>query len=387
MMEMACVSLNKVRLHYYVQQGDKRARWLNYLLQHPFRLFGTTLIGVNLSMVIGSECSREFHSALGLSPDLAPLTQVFLVVIFGELAPMFAARNYAENVSMLGVPIVYASAKILTPALWIIGRITRLVNFLTTGKTTHNEFFLSLEELEKILEEHSDTPPSSDTQELNVITKNIFQLRHKTAEDILTPLSNFLRLPSNATVLQMKNLIKRTDGDFVAIYYRNYSNIVGIAFPRDLVRASDTCRIRDYARPLWFVTQKTKLTQILQQFQKNQKRLAIILDGKGKNIGIITLDDLLEEIFGESRFRETAEKSSFVMERTFPGEHLVGDFNKEFNVVLDPENTLTLSQLMAKKLKHHPEKGDSVYIEPFELTAKETTLLEAKTIIVKTKKK
>jgi len=104
MVEMACVSFNKVRLHYYVNQGNRRAIWLNYLLQHPFRLFGTTLIGVNVAMVVGSECSREFHSALGLSPDLAPLSQVIIVVIFAELAPMFAARHYAEHVAMLGAP-------------------------------------------------------------------------------------------------------------------------------------------------------------------------------------------------------------------------------------------------------------------------------------------
>ncbi len=104
MTEMACVSFNKVRLQYYVSKGMKRAIWLNALLQHPSRLFGTTLIGVNIAMFFGSEFSRQFYSSIGLNPDWSPLTQVILVVIFGELAPMFAARRYPEHVSILGIP-------------------------------------------------------------------------------------------------------------------------------------------------------------------------------------------------------------------------------------------------------------------------------------------
>ena len=91
--EMACVSFNKVRLQYYVSIRSRRAIWINYLLKRPSRLFGTTLIGITASLVVGSECSRRFYESIALDPDWAPLTQVPLVVIFGELAPMFAARR------------------------------------------------------------------------------------------------------------------------------------------------------------------------------------------------------------------------------------------------------------------------------------------------------
>src|SRR5580658_9565833 len=102
MIEMACVSFNKVRLQYYVSKGKKRALWLSFLLHHPAYLFGTTLIGVNTALVIGSEYSRRFYDAMGLSPDLAPLSQIVIVLIFAEISPMFAGRRYAEHVAMLG---------------------------------------------------------------------------------------------------------------------------------------------------------------------------------------------------------------------------------------------------------------------------------------------
>lgn len=118
MLEMACVSFNKVRLQYYVSKENKRALWLSYLLHHPALLFGTTLICVNTALVVGSECARRFYDSLGLSPDWAPLSQIFIVLIFAEIAPMFAGRRYAEHVAMLGIPILFFFSIILRPLIW-----------------------------------------------------------------------------------------------------------------------------------------------------------------------------------------------------------------------------------------------------------------------------
>ena len=95
MLEMAAVSFDKARLHYFVKKGKSQARWLSFLLEKPGRLFGTTLILVNVALQIGSECSRQFYQALGVSANYAPLSQVVLVVIFAELSPMLAARRYS----------------------------------------------------------------------------------------------------------------------------------------------------------------------------------------------------------------------------------------------------------------------------------------------------
>lgn len=120
MLEMACVSFNRVRLQFYVSQGNRRAKWLSNLLNNPTRLFGTTLIGVNATMQFGSECARRFYSSIDLSPDWAPITQIFIVLIFAELAPMFAARRYAENVVMLGIPIIYLTSFVLRPVIIVL---------------------------------------------------------------------------------------------------------------------------------------------------------------------------------------------------------------------------------------------------------------------------
>jgi putative hemolysin len=390
MAEMAWVSFNKVRLQYYVSKGVKRALWLNYLLQNPSRLFGTTLIAVNIALIVGSECSREFHSALGINPDLSPLTQVIVVVIFGELAPMFAARHYAEHVAMLTVPFVYLSAKLMKPLLWGVGLISKLCNFLVGGRESLPNIYLTQEELQKILEEQEeDQFQDKDSEEFNAIAANIFNLRTKDAKQVMEPLSTIPALPSNATIAQVNLLLAKTKLEYIPIYHRDITNIIGIAIPRDLIRAPDTRRVRDYARPPWFVTENTNIKQILKQFRHNNQSVAVILNQQGKAIGMIHLDDVLEEIFGKSTSQRVQSKLKklMIIERTFPGEMKVADFNAQFGVILDPDDTLTLSQLLTRELGHHPEKGESIYLSPFELTVKETSLLEVKSISILTKMK
>lgn len=390
MVEMACVSFNKIRLQYYVSKGVKQAIWLNYLLQHPSHLFGTTLIGVNIATVVGSECARQFHSAIGLSPDLAPLSQVILVVIFGELAPMFAARHYPEHVALLGVPLLYASAKIMSPILFVVSWISKIANLVTGKNEAVENIYLTQDELKKILEEKTDESiGGSESAEFSAITTSIFSLRNKNVRQAMQPLSLSTALPSNATVEQMENLLAKTGIEFVPLYHREISNIIGIVYPRDALRSTENKRIRDYARPPWFVTETTTMTQILKQFRTNNENVAFILNHQGKAIGFVTLNDVISEIFGKISFAPAQEtqkhlKKLMIIDKTFPGTMTVGEFNKRYHVLLDDDPTLTLSELIEGHLGRRAEKGDTVYLAPFELTVKEATMREIKSISVST---
>lgn len=388
MMEMACVSFNKIRLQYYVSKGFTRAKWLNFLLKNPSRLFGTTLIGVNVAMVIGSECARRFHMALGLSPDLAPLSQVIVVVIFGELAPMFAARRYAEHVAMLGIPLIYVSAIVMTPFTWSIGALSRLANKIAGGKESDKNIFINRDELQKIIEEQDEEHPfHGQKEDFNVIVSNIFMLRGKEAGQMMEPLNSVLMLPSSSSVLDLNNILTTSPQDFVPIYHQNIHNIIGIAVPRDIIRVPDNKKLRDYARQPWFITRNTKAMQIIKQFRSNKQRVAIVLDDKGHAIGILSFDDVIEEIFGKfTHYKRPVEKpKKFLIDRTFPGEMLIQDFNKQYGVKIECKGAETLAELVTQEIGHHPEVGESIYIEPFEITVKETSLLEVKSVNIRSR--
>ncbi len=196
---MAIVSFNKVRLQYYVAKGNQRALWINWLLHNPGRLLGTTLLGVNIAMQVGSECSRQLYQALDIGADFAPITQILLVLICAELAPIFAARRYSEHMAMLGVPLVYASAKIMTPLIWVISEVSRIANRLVVGEERQNRLFLSIDELLAVLEDESEDP-EVEGDELNFLVRNIFSLRTKIASDIMEPIGQTRAIQVSCTV-------------------------------------------------------------------------------------------------------------------------------------------------------------------------------------------
>ena len=389
MVEMASVSFNKVRLQYYVSRQDKRAIWLSYLLHHPALLFGTTLIGVNTALVVGSECARRFYDSIGLSPDWAPLSQVVLVLIFAEVAPLFAGRRYAEHVAMLGIPLLFFFSLLLRPVIWALDLLCRFVGMLI-GKPVASGAYLSREELQNMLSERDETiTTTTSTKEFNTVVANIFTLKNKKAKDLMQPLTQISIVPSFCTIGEMRALVREKQISFLPIYHRNPQNIVAVAYPRDLLRLSDNKRVKEHARPPWFITEQTSILHLLKQFRRNNQSLSIVLNEKGVAVGILTLDEIVDEIFGTSdewmSYEEMVPKAyHIVLDRTFEGDMRLEDLNKQFNVHLSYQDAETLEEVMTQALGHPPSKGESVRIDQFELTVEEASILGAKMIQVST---
>lgn len=385
MLEMACVSFNKVRLQYYVSQNHLRAKWLNYLIKRPTLLFGVTLIGVNTALQVGSECSRRFYDALGLSPDLAPLSQIIIVLIFAELAPMFTGRRYAESVAMLGIPFIYFFSIVLRPVIWILDLFCRQLNRLIKSSVKEGDF-LTREEIQFLFERREDP---YFPKEMNRISTNIFFLKNKTAKDLMIPLQNVHMLPSFYTVGEMRVWLRNHYVPYIPVYQRSMDRIIGIVYPRDLLRLTPEKQIKNYARPAWFITEKSNIMHILRQFRLNNQSVAIVLNASGAATGILTLDEMTDEIFGQAdtweSFGEMAPRMHHVIvDRSFSGDMKVEEFNRKFSVHLDAKPEDTLEDLMTQLLGHPPEAGENVRIDQFELNVEEAPLIGPKTIAVRT---
>jgi CBS domain containing-hemolysin-like protein len=389
MLEMACVSFNKVRLQYYVSKHNKRAVWLSFLLNHPTLLFGTTLIGVNVALQLGSESSRRFYESLGVSPDWAPLTQVFIVLIFAEIAPMFTGRRYAEHVAMLGIPIIYFSSIILRPIITLLDLLCRWINKIIRSPVSTG-LYLTREELQKVLEEREEpSPQSAQSKEFNTVVANIFSLKNKIAKELMQPLKDVQLVPSFCTVAEMRNLLHSSYTPCLPIYHRTPQNIIAVAYPRDLLRIAENKRIRDFARPPWFILEKNSILQILKQFRRNNQSVAVVLNDAGQAVGILTLDEIVDEVFGQSdewmSFDEMAPPTHHVLvDRTFPGDTKLSDFNTQYQVHLEYEDVETLEELVFKALGHAPTKGETVRVDQFELTVEEAPLFGERMISVRT---
>lgn len=382
MSEMACVSFNKVRLHYYVSQRHKSALLIQYLLEHPAKLFGTTLIGVNIAMFCGSEFARQFHQALGLSPDWAPLSQVLIVVIFGELAPMFAARRYPERISFLSAPIMWFSIKIMSPLLWGIEKITTLTQKLIGGQSDSSNIFMSQEELQILIDEKEE-PHRTEGEEFNTIVSNIFALRTLSVERLMIALSHVVTIPKEYTVEEVRSLMKKTGKEFFPVYDKSARNIVGIIIPRQLLRLKKEDKIAPHLMTPWFITQNANLSDVLRQFRTNKQNLAIVLNDKGRAIGILHLEQIMKAIFTVQGPLQKWNSDLPYIEKTINGEMTVKEFNQLFPVPLKEDETITLDEYCYQHFAHHPEEGETLFLSPYIFEIKEASLLEIKTLVVK----
>lgn len=383
MEEMAFVSFNKVRLQFYVAKGDKRAAFVNDLLQKPSQLFGTTLIGVNVATFLGSEFARKFYESINLSPDLAPITQIFLVIIFGELAPMFAARRYSEHVALLGAPLIYFSSKILAPVIWFLEIISKAANRIFHGHETSPNLFITTDELQKILEEQDDENIYSETDEFNAITSNIFRLKEKLAAQVMTPLSLETAAPDRLTIKQLR-IEKKVSTKYLVTYNRSLADVTGIIYIKDLLGRPEGDRLKSYGSVPWFISFSTPLLEILKQFRSNSENIAIVLDRQGKAAGMITFEDILDEIFGETGRAAKLQPNQIMIDRNFSGHTTLQELQLETGISLDGSSEETISEWYMRMSEHPPEVGESYDVGPYEFIVKEISLLGVTLIQVRT---
>ena len=378
--EMACISFNKVRLQYYVSIGKKRAIWINYLLNRPSRLFGTTLIGINAALQIGSECSRKFYESIHLDPDWSPITQVLIVVVVAELAPLFAARRHPEQAAMLLIPFMAALSRLLAPVIWTFDSISRLVH-RAMGQPTDAPLFMSREEVMMAFEEKD----RGEEDEFNQVAARIFQLKSRTVGQLMSPLTNVQMAPTSATIADVRHLLSIHYAPFIPIYHRVPHNIVGVAHLRDLLRVEENRRVIDHVRSPWFVAQGTSILDILEQFRRNNQSAAIVLDPSGQSSGLLSLDEILAQIFGPEAFQIAhAEIPYLHIDRTLSGEMDVASFNREFQSNLTHAPEENLSDLIVKGLDHPPAKGETVRVGTYIFTVIEPSLRGVKILSVHT---
>ena len=332
MMEMAIVSYNKVRLQYHISEGDRKALWLSGLLNKPTYLFGTTLIGVNFFLQLGSECSRSLYSNLGLDPDYAIITQIIAVVLFAELTPLFAARTYPEHVVRLGITPIYFLSKVFIPFIWFLDGICRLIDWiLRCPPPAHN--YLTREELQKAIEGKDIRGFNSDQEHLDSLVQAIFVIKTKMPPELMEPIDKVPIASSDSTVKEIQYILNHKYVPYLPLYYKKPQNIIGILYTRDLLKLKDEDPIRDIARSPWFITEKNSLFQILKQFRWNNQHIAVVLDDNGNATGILTLESLIEELF-EIDSLTPSTSAHIIVDRSFPALTLVSTVNRELGLFL-----------------------------------------------------
>jgi Mg2+/Co2+ transporter CorB len=371
--ETGMMSLNRYRLKHLSNQGHKGAKRVEKLLSRPDRLIGLILIGNNLVNILASAIATilgmRLYGDYGVAIATGVLTLVILV--FAEVTPKTLAAMYPERVSYSSSIVLNVLMKILSPLVILVNFITNgFLKLLGLGANHNDKDNLSSEELRTVVHEAGGLIPRRH-QEMLI---SILDLEHVTVNDIMVPRSEITGIDINDDWKSISRQLAHSPHGRIVLYRDQIDEVVGMLRLREsyrlmlekneftketLLRAADE---------IYFIPEATPLNSQLLKFQRNKERIGLVVDEYGDIQGLITLEDILEEIVGEfttSMAPSLAEEitpqpdGSFMIE----GSANIRDINKGLKWDLPTDGPRTLNGLILEHLEEIPETEISLEIE------------------------
>jgi len=376
MQEMACISFNRLRLEFAVRQGSKRASYIKAMLDNPLLLFSTTLIGVNLSLVLSSESMRRVFSGLQINPNYSPIIEAPYMIICGELIPMFAARLFPEHMARIGIPFLWASSKVLYPITLIIKcSVASFHRLFTRTKTRTESPRLQSDELRELLAKRSKSFSQADSSESMV--GQIFHLKEQSIAQIMLPIQQFPIVKSSFFVHSAQELLRERDLPFALVQNRA-NEIIGYIHIRDLVFTPPKSTVGSILKSPTFISAQTNIIDAFFAMRKEGSYLTLIVGSGGEIAGLTTIDTLL------ANFVSRSETYLLHIEKTVPADLRVDEFLQKYHLILPTRPDETFGELVERLLGHKPSLHDSAHLGPLEIIVKEVSIRGAKSVLVKT---
>ncbi|ADY73275.1 protein of unknown function DUF21 [Desulfurobacterium thermolithotrophum DSM 11699] len=393
--EIAIVSLPKVELKKRLQKGDKAAKLLNKLLSEPEKLLTTTLIGTNLSTVTGStiyatlilgDIIKVFPQLSAYPEIVTVLTFTPITLTFGELIPKSLFQKYSHQIAFKIVYPIYLFYYLFKPISFVVITFAKTFAKLVGAESEQNPF-VTKEELQLLVESSSRFPV--EKTERNIL-KNILKLREKTVGDIYVPLLNVVAVNENAPVKSALSLLEKSGFSKLPVYRKRFDDIVGYISIGDLLNTeSGEISVKELMRPILVFPEYMSIFDALKEFRKSSDQMAIVVDEYGSTLGILTLEDILEEIVG--RIEDEFDKSKLSI--TKKGNEILADGSveiEELNKLLKkplPKSPdyVTVAGLILSKLGRFPKKREKIDLETAEIIVEDVEKKRIKKVKVKEK--
>ncbi len=363
--EIGFFAVNETKLQALVQSGSKRAAKALQLRSNPQRLLSTIMIGDNLvnagaASYVTLLTIRLFGSeALGFAIGIL----TFVLMIFGDVVPKTLAAHHAMSVAMGMAYPVYGIQWMLKPVLFVL---EPMIDKITGGKGLTVPF-VTEEEL-KIMLDVGGRSGTIESEEVKMI-KNVFQLKDITAEDSMTPRIYVFALDGNLRLKEAQDRLYASKYSRIPVYDGTLDNITGILYKTkaltELARDRTEVRLRDIAHPPLFVPAGKTADDLMKQFQQEKRHMGIVVNEFGGVMGLVTLEDLLEEVVGEivdeTDITEELIKRIGKSHILVHGRTEVRKVNDFLNVELGDE-ALTIGGLIQEDLGRIPKVGEEIRI-------------------------
>ena len=368
--EIALISADRANLRRRASQGEARAALAERLLAKPQVLLATTLMGTNLATITFSVtvALALLSGAAESSTLLAVLLVTPMTLIFGEVIPKSLFQQHADRiVTKIVIPLRLASV-VLRPGIWIMsgfaGAMTRLL------RTDRERAFITRDELAMLIESEP-IGPSEITEEEREMIANVFELSEAEVHAVMVPLSEVTALPEDTTLAEAALEIVDKQHSRMPVFRSRVDDVVGVVHVFDLLQAgagSQERTVGAVARPATFVPESMRAVDLLVELQGTGSHMAIVVDEYGGAVGIVTVEDLLEEIVGEIHDEHDPAPLPIRAER--PGvwrveaKTPVARLNEELDLELpESEEYETVAGLLLEHFRRIPDPGESMVTE------------------------
>ena len=370
--ETGMMALNRFRLKHLIKQKDKSAIRANKLLQRPDRLLGIILIGNNFVNILAAAlttilCLRLFGDS---GVFIGSIILTMIVLIFAEVTPKTFAANYAEKVALPASIILKFLQKILYPLVWIVNFFSNSILKLFGVEEKQSDDDLSPDELKSILENSGDLIPSRYQEML----LSVLELDKISIDEVMIPKNEVIGIDLSKDINEIKSFLESSKKEFFPIFDQNLDDIKGII---DLYGINsflssnkhDKDSLLDNSEEVYFALENTSLNIQLNNFQKDKKKVAIVLDEYGSVKGIIDIKDILEEIVGE--LADPHDEAKVDIKKQKDGSYLIDasisvrEINKKIGWNLPLSGPKTLNGLILENTETIPEANISLEIENY----------------------
>lgn len=365
--ETAMMAVNKIRVRNLADAGLSSAQTLMKVLDNQPKMLSAILIGNNIVNISASSLAtilvtRAFGDMyVGVGTGILTL----LVLIFGEITPKTSATLYSETMALRFAKPIYMIMQVLTPVIFIVDKLSQGVLRLLHVDPNKKQDAITEDELRTIVEvSHEEGVIESD--EKNMIY-NVFDFGDSVAKDIMVPRIDMTFIDVDATFSEVIEVFREVKYTRYPVYEETTDNVIGIINIKDLLLTENQKKfcIRDYLREPLYTYEFKKTAELMVELRKTQNNIAIVLDEYGATAGLITLEDMLEEIVGEIR-DEYDEDEEDLIRRIGPREYVVeaamklDDLNDQLGLDLESEDYDSIGGFIIGLLDHLPEEGEEV---------------------------
>ncbi|MDY3920228.1 MAG: hemolysin family protein [Candidatus Limivivens sp.] len=365
--ETSMVTVNRIRITSLAEQGDKRAKRLLRIIDDSAKMLSAILIGnnvVNLSAsAISATLAQSLFGSAGVSIATGILT--ILVLIFGEITPKTMATINAEKLALSYSGIIWYLMQIMTPLIFVINKLSGLFLKLLKVDPNAKGNTMTEHELRTIVDvSHEEGVIESDERQM---IYNVVDFGDSQAKDIMVPRVDMICVSVDSTYEEIIDVFREEKFTRIPVYENSSDNVIGIINIKDLLvrDVSREFHVRDILREPHFTYEYKKTSELLVEMRQYSMNMAIVLDEYGATAGLITLEDLLEEIVGEIRDEYDKDEEDLIRqisdrEVIVEGSMKLDDLNDALGLSLDSEDYDSIGGYIIEHLDHLPKSGEFV---------------------------